>query len=142
MSVYCRNPEVFQGDPSGPPEYATDNGAECAQCLYLIDLDDERFTRMDDDTLLCEDCRYSCQGCGEWITDLKKCLWLRCYVTGRREAWHPACAATDWLQRMIEEVANAEKDRGLADRIWKLEEDTLNRHDIDVLHEAYSRLES
>lgn len=112
----------------------------CGNCYYEIDQDDHRYTEMDDTTLRCEDCRQACQGCGEWITitDPKKIVSMRCYVTGRRELWHPECAAEEWLIRMIQQVANNTMDRGQADAIWKLDPETIGREPLRVLHGMYS----
>lgn len=96
MSYHCVNPQCFQGDPGNPPEYESDNSEDCGECMVTVDLDDDSYLRMDDDTIRCQDCRQTCTACGEWATDPKP-VWLRCPITGRLEPYcTPECAAQNF----------------------------------------------
>lgn len=56
MSYYLVNPSCMQGDPGNPPEYDTDDPAECVVCGEVFDADD-----LDDDSR-CHDCAANAEG--------------------------------------------------------------------------------
>lgn len=78
------------------PTYLSDNEAECGECLYIIDPDEDSYITMDDMTIRCPECRRSCQGCGAWVTSPNPIM-LRCPAIGRLEAYcTPECAALNF----------------------------------------------
>lgn len=67
---YCTNPGCYQGDPSGPPEFASTYGTQCCACGSEIDFDDDDYAETDDG-YICEDCVLYCDDCGERVMDDK-----------------------------------------------------------------------
>lgn len=67
--IRCLNPECFHGDPGDPPEYESDNSADCARCGAEIDLDDEPHFEAEEGGVICPECRHRCLNCGEFIGD-------------------------------------------------------------------------
>lgn len=143
MSIFCKNPEVFQGDPSGPPEYASNDSQPCSNCWYEIDMDDERFTRMADGTLLCSECREACDNCGEFVTDPARIIHMRCYATGRRESYcNGDCAGMEFLGRMLECVSTRQKDAQISHDISRMDPETMTLSQIELLHYFYSKVKA
>lgn len=131
MTVRCINPTCFQGDPEGAPEYESDNPMECGECGYIIDLDDEPWLEMDDNTLRCEDCMVACRACGASITDEAMTVYLRCLRTGRTELWCMECAAQDWIDRLVD------YHRETASQPWQ-ESEYLHTENIEKLYAFYA----
>jgi hypothetical protein len=110
MSIYTRH-FVTQETPA---EYAADNFETCAQCMVEVDLDEDQYTDLDElytsgpqkghTKILCKDCRTLCAGpkCLEWISSPTRSINMRCQFTGKRELWHPECAAAEWIARLDE----------------------------------------
>lgn len=69
--IRCLNPECFHGDPGDPPEYASDNAADCVRCGTEIDLDEDTHFEADEGGAICAECRHSCVNCGEFVGDNK-----------------------------------------------------------------------
>jgi hypothetical protein len=86
----------INGEAINPPEFESDAPVDCGECLITLDRDEDSFLTMDDDTIRCTDCRTSCQGCGEWVTDPNP-IRLRCPAVGRLEDYcTPECAAQNF----------------------------------------------
>lgn len=139
----CINPGVYGGQPSGPPEFSSNNPAQCGnrRCMCFIDRDDDLYTEMIDGSLRCSDCRETCNACGEWRTDDRQTLRMRCYISGRLETWCRECAAEHWMEVLLNHQADemALNGRSKVMSVAPRNEDpaNLDRESIDALWDFY-----
>jgi hypothetical protein len=130
-------------DRFSPPEYTSDNEAECSVCRAFLDRDDEPYTEMEDGSLKCADCREMCSGsCGEWLTGLA--IRKRCSVIGKLEPWCPMCAAEDELVKRLdwlEETAASENQKAKAIfHRMALAPNVLKEFDVSMICRLYNEL--
>jgi hypothetical protein len=58
MSRRCVNPGCYSSgsNDAGPPEFVSDNSAECAECGAELDLDDDEHSVNEFGLIICEYC--------------------------------------------------------------------------------------